>query len=145
VAGVLGPPDLVRLGVPVRVSDDGRVVELPDRVAPERPDVEVEPPVHMMVMAVARAGVGGPGKTEPGPDRAIRVQSPFSDIAVPACSHLADQHDLLALYVDGDSPEVPDVTARVEDGLRRPAANPVSGGGVVPELRVEARLLVLPV
>jgi hypothetical protein len=60
------PAGLELIGVPSLVADDRRIVVLLDRVVTGGTEVEVEPPVHVVDVEVARAAVLGPGEAEAG-------------------------------------------------------------------------------
>src|SRR5712691_1835821 len=101
--------DLVQLRVPIRPWNYWWVVEFADHVISGGFDVEVQPPVNVMVMSVADAGTRSCVESKPGTNRSVRVQPPLANVAVPARLHLADQDNLLARHVDRNAEEGPDV------------------------------------
>src|SRR5215208_5037735 len=118
VRRVAHPFRLPREPLPLRTASERRVVELVDDVLRLR-DVEVEAPVHVMVVDGAHARRAGRAKEEPRPDLAVRAQAPLADVAVPPRLELGDEHDVLAGDVHADAEEVADVGAGVENRLRR--------------------------
>lgn len=85
-----------------------------------------------------------PQRAKARADGAIRVQPPEANIAIPARFHLTDEHNLLALHVDGDAEVITGVGTGVEDGRRGHGAEAETGshvGGV----GQEHPFLVLPI
>ena len=144
-ARVAPAADLMPQRVPVPVvARERRVVVLEHDVLAGARDVEVQPPVRMMVMDLADTRVVDRAEAEARADRAVGMQPPAADVAVPAGRELADQHHLLVVHVDRHAGEVAVVVAGVEHRLGRLGAEPEAGRhrGA---LGLEAALLVLPV
>jgi hypothetical protein len=72
------------------------------------------------------------------------MQPPKANVAIPARFHLTDEHDLLALHVDGDAEVITGVGTGVEDG-RRGAGAEAETGSHIGAIGREHPLLVLPV
>ena len=128
---------------PLLRARDRRVVELADDVA-RLADVEVEPPVDVVVVHVADAAVLGAGEAEAWPQCAVGVQPPLADVAVPAGLHLAHEDALLPVEVDRHAEVVTRVGAGVHDRLRGRRAEPEAGRDVLTR-RLDHPLLPLPV
>jgi hypothetical protein len=142
-ARVLPAPDLVSEDVPVRVvARQRRVVVLDHHIVPRARHTEVQPPVGVVV-GHADARVLDRFEAEARANRAVCVQLPAADVAVPAGRQFADQHDFLALHVDGDTSEVALVVAGLPDRLRRLRSEAKARRYRV-AVRHKAALLVLP-
>src|SRR5687767_168866 len=60
------------------------VVELLDEVVAVAADIKVEPPIAMVIVGIAYAGVLHCRESEAGLDCAVGVQSPLADVTIPA-------------------------------------------------------------
>src|SRR3954469_9265324 len=94
-----------------------RVVELPDPVVRRGADVEVEPPVGVVVVDVADALALRGGESEAGADHAGEPEPPPADVPVPAGLHLADQLDLAVVQRNSDTEECAGDGDGLHDGL----------------------------
>src|SRR5829696_6343944 len=115
--GSLATPRLELERVPVVRREEGRGVELAHLVV-RAADVEVEPPVDVVVVDVADARVLHGVEPEARADGPVVVKSPTTHITVPTRLQLADQDRLSSLAVYRGAPEVPQVSLGLEDGLR---------------------------
>jgi hypothetical protein len=77
-------------------------------------------------------------------DGSIIVESPPADIPIPACFHLADYNDLLALAVKGNAKKIARIRSGFEDGLCGRRAPTDSWGDIRP-IRPDPAFLELPV
>ena len=97
-----------------------------------------------MMMEVTNARVLDRREAEARADGAVRVQTPLADVAIPSRLHLADQHDLLPLHVNGDA----EVVARVVSGLencRGGRTTEAEAGSDIGAIGLNHPLLVLPI
>ena len=104
--GPAAPFGLKLESVPVISGEDGRGIELADRVVLCGADVEVQPPVDVVVVEVADSRIPYGRESEPRTDGPVVVEAPLADVAVPARLHLADHNRLLPRAVDRDTEEV---------------------------------------
>lgn len=110
---------------------DGRGVELANDVVLRGDDVEVEPPVDVVMVYLANARVSIAENPKRG--RMVPVHAPPADVPVPARLQLADHVNLLPLAVYGHAPKVPRIRPGVEDGPRGCWALTNPRGDVRPE------------
>ena len=102
----LAAPGLELERVPVVRGEDGRGVELAHLVV-RAADVEVEPPVDVVVVDVADARVLHGVEPEARADGPVIVKAPTAHVTVPTRLQLADQDRLSSLAVYRGAPEVP--------------------------------------
>lgn len=95
--------------LPVLRARHGRMVEFPYTVVVCSADIEIEPPVGMMMVNVAHTRVPYRGEAETGTDGAVIVEAPLADVAIPARFHFAYEHRFLAFSVERNTEEVPGV------------------------------------
>src|SRR5690348_14400402 len=95
--GVLQSLDLVKYIIVTAAWPGARAtVELPYAIVTGASDVEVKPPVDVMVVHMAHTHITvlGSCETKPGPERAVNMEPPLGYISVPACFHLRLQDNL---------------------------------------------------
>lgn len=124
---VLESSDLEELVMIIR-TEDGRVVEFPNKIVPRSLDVEVEPPIYVMVVGhtYALISLEHAGETPSGPQRPIHVEPPLRYVSIPPSQHHRLQNDLLPLNVDCHAAEVTSVDVGIEDCLGWRTAQPES-------------------
>ena len=105
------------LGVPVLPSNEGWLIKLAYAIATGRDDVEVKPPINMMVVPVADAAALDRGEAETGTNGSVGRETPFTHVTIPAGFHLAYKNHLRAGDVDAYTEEVARVRARIHNGL----------------------------
>ena len=82
--------NLEMLRVPVRITYDRRIVELLDDIMRGRANVEIEPPIGVVMMDFASAVIVDSRKSEARTDGSVGVETPLTDVTVPTRLHLAD-------------------------------------------------------
>jgi hypothetical protein len=87
--------DLVVLVVPFGIADQRWVVELADHIVAGGSYIEVEPPIDVMVMDVADAGVTHCGEAEAWAYGTVGVQLPEANVTIPSGFHFAHQRHFL--------------------------------------------------
>src|SRR5215208_6474114 len=141
--GPLAAPGFELERVPVVWGEDGRGVELAHLVV-RAADVEVEPPVDVMVVDVADArGLHGV-EPEARADGPVVVKSPTTHITVPTRLQLADQDGFPPLAVYRGAPEVPLIRPGLDNSLRG-RLGPAYPRGDVRPVRLDKALLEEPV
>jgi len=105
---ILRPPDLEDLVVEIRTGEERGVVELPHDIVPCCHDVEVEPPIDVVMVHFTHAfcDIGYGSEAEPGLERAVKAESPFRYVPVPASLHLGLEDDILAIDVVRNAGEI---------------------------------------
>src|SRR5215213_8206282 len=116
-SGVPAPLGLELEGMPVRRTDNRWRVKLANHVVLCGADVEVEPPVDVVVVDVADARIVYGREPEARADGPVIVESPPADVAIPARLHLAYHDDLLAHAVYRNTEEIAHIGSGFEDGL----------------------------
>src|SRR5215218_3110497 len=119
-------------GMPVLWGGNGRGVELADLVVLGGADVEVEPPVDVVVVDVADARILYRRESKARADGSIIVKAPTAYVSIPTGLELAHQNRLLPLAVYGNAPKVSRVRPRFKYGLRGRLGPADSGGDVCP-------------
>jgi hypothetical protein len=143
-SGVPAPLGLELEGVPARGTDDRWRIELAHYVVLRGADVEVEPPVDVVMMGLADARTVYGREPETRADSSIIMEAPAADIPIPARFHLAYHDDLLAVAVYGNTEEIARVCSGFEDGLCGCRAPTDSWSDIRP-IRLDHALLPRPV
>src|SRR5215210_5740513 len=143
-SGASTPLGLKLEGMPLIWLHDGGGIEFAHHVVLRGANVEVEPPVDVVVMDLADARVFYGREPETRADGSIIMEAPAADVPIPARFHLAYHDDLLPFAVYGDTEEIARISIRFEDGLRGRWAPPDSRSDIHP-IRLDHAFLELPV
>src|SRR5215208_349849 len=86
-------------------------------------DVEIKPPVCMMIMDVADTTVSRSSEAVSRTDGSIIRESPFHQVAIPARLHLCNKLHSFAIIPDGHAAKVARIRPAFEYSLRRTRAH----------------------
>src|SRR5260221_6030807 len=70
--GISRTSDLEYLLMPVRAADKRWIIKFANAVVPGCPNIEIQPPVRMVMVNVANTGILDGRKAKPRPDRAVQ-------------------------------------------------------------------------
>src|SRR5215469_12554122 len=81
---------LVNYIVIIRKGVERGIVVLPHEIIPRSQNIEVEPPIYVMMMHLTYAEwtLIDCSESKPGLECPVHVESPFRYVSVPACLHL---------------------------------------------------------
>src|SRR5438270_8592590 len=97
----------------------------------------------MVIVHIANAGTRRSREFEARADRAVDVEAPFLDVAIPAGRHLGGQHELAFGFEDRNAGEVSGVASRagrLGSRIRAPES-----GDDIRSVALKAMLVILPV
>src|SRR5215207_5987563 len=130
--------------VPVIWGEDGRGVELAHHVVSCGANIEVEPPVDVVVVDRADARILYGREPEARADGPIIMEAPPADIPIPACFQLANYNNLLSLNEYPNTEKIARICSRFKDGLCGRGAPTDSWSDICP-ICLDHAFLELPV